>query len=413
MLNNKKSFLSDRRGTVAIIFSFAMVPIVAFVGSSIDYARALSEKTRLQAITDIAAQAGARIPATANANRIEAATKSFAVNAEGTLAATINPVITASNAEVNITASAFVPTAFMKIVGIDEVQISAEATARPQIENGGVACLLALNENAPEGIHMQGINQLQSPDCWAWVNASGSESINAVGASSGAAQGFCTQGEVVGPEHFNPVPYTGCSPLPDPFKDMHSAPAGAGTCTHNNTRLNNGTHTITPGTYCGGLELKPQALVNMQPGVYVIKNGSLKVWAQSELIGDDVVFYFTGSDTGIHVQGGGQMTLRGRKEGHSYEGFLFIQDQYSNPGDQGVDIQGGGGVKMEGILYTPTWQVAIGGNGEVNQNAKFWVMVADSFHMEGNGTLHIRSNASAIGLPNLMPRIKNGPVILK
>ena len=40
-------------------------------------------------------------------------------------------------------------------------------------------------------------------------------------------------------------------------------------------------------------------------------------------------------------------------------------------------------------------------------------MVADNFHMEGNGTLYIRSNAEGIGLPNLMPRIKNGPVILK
>lgn len=67
---------------------------------------------------------------------------------------------------------------------------------------------------------------------------------------------------------------------------------------------------------------------------------------------------------------------------------------------------------MEGILYTPTWQVAIGGNGEVNQTAEFWVMVADNFHM-GNATLYIRSNAQGIRPPNLMPRIKNGPVILK
>jgi len=125
------------------------------------------------------------------------------------------------------------------------------------------------------------------------------------------------------------------------------------------------------------------------------------------------VFYFTGTNTGIDVHGGGLMTLRGREKDHSYEGFLFIQDETSNPGGQQVDIQGGGSVIMEGILYTPTWQVAIGGNGEVNQNAKFWVMVADNFHMEGNGTLYIHSDAESIGLPNLMPRIKNGPVILK
>ena len=389
-----------------------MIPMVAFVGSAIDYARALSAKTRLQAITDIAAQAGARIPATANANRFEAAIKSFQINAEGTVAAQSTPIIKATNAEVQVTASAVVPTTFMKIAGINEVTVNAESIARPQIENGGVACLLALNENAPEGLHMQGINQLQSPDCWTWVNAKSSESINSVGAAAGLAQGFCTQGEVVGAEHFKPMPFTGCSPMEDPFKHKIAPPASAG-CDYNDKRLNNGLHVLLPGVYCGGLELKPQAIATMAPGVYVIKNGRLNVQAQSHLIGRDVVFYFTGTNTGMDVHGGGQMTLRGREEGNSYEGFLFIQDETSNPGGQQVDIQGGGAVKMEGILYTPTWQVAIGGNGEVNQNAKFWVMVADNFHMEGNGTLYIHSDAESIGLPNLMPRIKNGPVILK
>jgi len=200
--------------------------------------------------------------------------------------------------------------------------------------------------------------------------------------------------------------------MEDPFKDKITPPPSA-TSNYTKKRLNNGLHVLNPGVYCGGLELKPQAIPDMLPGVYVIKDGRLNVQAQAHLIGQDVVFYFTGTNTGINVRGGGEMTLRGRKEGNSYEGFLFIQDETSNPGGQQVDIQGGGSVKMEGILYTPTWQVAIGGNGEVNQTAEFWVMVADNFHMEGNGTLYIRSNAQGIGLPNLMPRIKNGPVILK
>jgi len=130
MINNNGSFLSDRRGSVAIIFSFAMIPMVAFVGSAIDYARALSAKTRLQAITDIAAQASARIPATANANRLEAAIKSFQINAEGTVAAQSTPIIKATNAEVQVTASAVVPTTFMKIAGINEVTVNAESIAR-------------------------------------------------------------------------------------------------------------------------------------------------------------------------------------------------------------------------------------------------------------------------------------------
>jgi hypothetical protein len=176
---------------------------------------------------------------------------------------------------------------------------------------------------------MQGINQLQSPDCWTWVNSKGSESINAVGAAQGSAQGFCTQGEVVGADQFKPSPYSGCSPMEAPSKDKITPPPSA-TCNYTNKRLNNGLHVLNPGVYCGGLELKPQAIADMLPGVSVIKDSRLNIQAQSHLIGEDVVFYFTGTGTGIDVHGGGEMTLRGCKAGNSYEGFLFIQDETSN-----------------------------------------------------------------------------------
>jgi hypothetical protein len=33
--------------------------------------------------------------------------------------------------------------------------------------------------------------------------------------------------------------------------------------------------------------------------------------------------------------------------------------------------------------------------------------------MEGNGKLYIKSNATAVGLPDLMPKIPTGPLILE
>ena len=55
----------------------------------------------------------------------------------------------------------------MKLSGINQLSAYAKSIARPQIENAGVGCPLALDEHAPEGLHMQGINQFHSPDCWA------------------------------------------------------------------------------------------------------------------------------------------------------------------------------------------------------------------------------------------------------
>ena len=48
----------------------------------------------------------------------------------------------------------------------------------------------------------------------------------------------------------------------------------------------------------------------------------------------------------------------------------------------------------------------------VKVEAKFFTMIADTFYMEGNGKMHIKSDAAAAGFPELMPKIRSGPVIL-
>ncbi len=400
----------DNAGSIGILFSLIAVPVVAVVGAAIDYGMALNARTELQAAVDMAAAAGARLPATSNQNRTEAVLASFNAGVAGRNFTASTPKIDASNSKVAVVASASVPTSFMGILGFMSLTVSAETEARSQIENGGVACLVALNPNAPEGLHMQGINKFASQDCWAWVNSTSSESINADGAAEGFAQGFCTAGGVVGPEHFHPSPFTECDPMEDPFKGKISAPSTY-SCDYTNERLQNGSHSLQPGVYCGGLELKPQAIATMEPGVYVIKDGSLTVQAESSLTGTGVTIYFVGNQADLDLRGGGSMVVKAPADG-DYAGFVMIQDEYSNPGEV-VEIRGGGDLKIEGIMYMPTWQVLVSGNGELNQGADYFAMVADSFHMEGNGRIHIKSDAEAAGLPNHMPRIKNGPVLLK
>ena len=405
-----KKLIRERSGNVSIMFSFAIIPVIAFVGSAVDYGLALRAKTELQTAVDIAAAAGARLPATSKQNRLDAVLASFNTTMSSRTFSATTPQVEVSNALVTVSAQATVPTAFMGLVGVSNITVGAEASARSQIENGGVACLLSLNPNALEGLHMQGINKLSSQNCWAWINSSSIESINAVGAAAGTAQGFCTAGKVVGPEHFHPTPYTECEPFADPFKGKLQQPASL-SCDFNNKQLNNGTHALTPGVYCGGLDLKPQAIANLAPGTYVIKDGDLRVQAQSELLGDGVVFYFTGNNTGIDIRAGGTVDVKAPATG-DYAGFAFIQEETSSPGAE-ASVQGGGRLKIVGIMYTPTWRVNISGNGELNQESDYFALIADHFYMEGNGRLHVKSDAEKVGLPNRMPRIKNGPVILK
>jgi Flp pilus assembly protein TadG len=408
-------FFSSRTGSVAIIFAFAAIPIAAFVGSAVDYGTALRAKTQLQTVVDVAAAAGARLPATSNANRTSAVLNSYNANVSTTTVANSTPVIDATNAKVTVTASAEVPTHFMGIIGVDTITVTAKAVARSQIENGGVACVLSLNTSSPDGFHLQGKNAVSSDNCWAWVNSADATAINANGASSGTAQGFCTAGSVVGPEHFSPPPYTGCSPMDDPFytKFENYNPTSTA-CDHQDVELSSGSFTLNPGVYCGNTVFKPQADVTLNPGTYIFRDGYLQVQAGASLTGDGVTLFFYGQNTMMEIRGGADVDLKAPATG-DLAGFVIVDRKFDwyDPAIRESIIQGGGSVTIEGILYAPQWKVTISGNSDINQNAKFFTMIADTIYMEGNGKMHIKSDAAGAGLPDLMPKIKNGPVILE
>ena len=406
-------FHSDVSGSIAIVFSLTAMVIFGFVGMAIDYGRALAVKERLQTAVDTAALAGASLPATANQNRINLAAAMFSSNLADSALARVTPSILASNSGVTVSASYPSINLIMQIFGFETMKISANSTARPQIQNGGVACLLALNPTSDNGLHLQGINKMSSENCWAWINSSSATSINAAGAAIGTAQGFCSVGGVLGAEHFTPAPYTGCDAIADPFQEKINAYNPPSACNHNNVQLSSGTYTLEPGVYCGNTVLKPQANVTMNPGLYVFRDGYLQVQAQASLTGNGVTLFFTHSNTRMEIRGGGSADLKAPATG-DLAGFVIVDrklDWYDSSIRETV-IQGGGRLKMEGIVYAPQWKINISGNGELNDEAKYFTMIADTFYMEGSGRMHVKSDAAAAGLPDLMPRIKNGPLLL-
>jgi Flp pilus assembly protein TadG len=411
----QRRFGNDESGMIAIVFGLVLIPVIGVLGVAVDIGQSLRAKAQLQTAADIAALSGARLPATANQNREQAALAAFTSNLTSSALSNVRPTITASNAQVEVTAKYEQPTGFSGVVGVKSLPVSVTAVARAQVENGGVICLLALNPTTGDGLHLQGVNKLSEQNCWAWVNSTSSSAINASGTSSGKAQGFCSAGGVSGADHFAPAPFTGCDPFEDPFAGK-VAPS-AGNCDATNLVLTNGAYTLLPGTYCGGLELKPQADVTFAPGVYIITDGVFEVQAQASAHGNGVVFVFTGANANLIVRGGGSVDFTAPAANAigvgDLAGFLFFQNRFNTSSGTSTVIQGGGDVKMQGVLYMPTWRVEIGGNGEVNQNTGYWAMVADSFYMEGNGKLYLRSSADTAGLPNIMPKIPTGPLLIK
>lgn len=116
----------------------------------------------------------------------------------------------------------------------------------------------------------------------------------------------------------------------------------------------------------------------------------------------------------MEVRGGGSLDLK-TPTTSDLASFVIVDRKldWYDPSIRATVIQGGGRLKAEGILYAPQWKVDISGNGEINHEADFFTMIADSFYMEGNGRLNITSDAASAGFPERMPKIKNGPVMLQ
>ncbi len=124
-----KHLLSDEKGSAFALIGFSIFGLVAASGAAVDYSRAYMLEAKMSAALD---SAGLAAGAVANTRDIEAEVqKYFKANMpDDFMDATFDgPHVTMSeNKQVlNLDVSATLPTAFMKVFGMNEIEVSAEA----------------------------------------------------------------------------------------------------------------------------------------------------------------------------------------------------------------------------------------------------------------------------------------------
>ncbi len=417
----------DERGNVAMIGALALIPVTVLAGGTVDYGRAMSERARLQAAAEAGAFAGTRLSEATDATRIAAATSLFQGNLEGSGLESVTPVVTVSGKQVTVAASTSVGTPFLGLVSIPTLSMSVSATVEAvdtvttSTVAGGKVCLLALDPNSDDGIHIQGDNQVRMGNCWAHTNSAKATAINSNGSQARAVsdKGFCAVGGAAWSDEatFSPKPKTGCKTMNDPFATVSAydpsgnyastfaLPSKSTTCKASRLSLKKGDFTLDPGRYCGGIDIKAGATVTFNPGIYYIDNGILNVQSGSTAIGTNVLFYLEGANSRFQIIGGGTTQLSGRHETASYKGFLIIQHPNANT-DGASNIQGGGTFKLQGMVYAPRQRIEISGNGDVNTvDLDVFGMVAKDFYFRGNGVFNVKRHTGSGKVPDLMPEL--------
>ena len=210
-----------------------------------------------------------------------AATKVFTVGQSGANAVRVTLELSAENGNA-------LPLSMAGVLGFNTADVSATAIAtmmeRP-------LCVLALDD-AGYGVSLEQNNDLTAADCTVWSNADHSQSIAITGSSSFFDTGStkaCAAGLVYAdPADISIMPHQNCAEKPDPLAN-HVLPVDGGSCLETNLRiLANEVYTFSPGVYCGGVTIQPNAGENdvpltFQPGVYVFAGGDLHIRNNNEI----------------------------------------------------------------------------------------------------------------------------------
>ncbi len=208
-------------------------------------------------------------------------------------------------------------------------------------------------------------------------------------------------GGVDTPANFKNVPgnignplHAGALPEPDPLENLATPTTANGVNSTSRGAWKNGTQaSLLPGVY-DSIEIN-NANYSFPAGIYVVKGGNFKITGNSNVTGNGVMFYITGSNYdpttgspdssdgntsppttgnpsfgGITINGGtganaGTVNLTGLSDSQSlFNGMLFYQRRWNT---QSADINGGSDTtQLNGTIYAKWARFKLDGSGVYN-----------------------------------------------
>jgi len=273
--------------------------------------------------------------------------------------------------------------------------------------SGGAAgspppCLLAVDPTMKDAFKVNN-GTVSTTGCDIQVNSSDDSAVNVAKNGTLDADPINIVGDYVNKGTMTSTPNVDASSIEDPLQNL-AAPAVSG-CDHTGVSYSSGSHTLSPGTYCGGIDLSGSAQVTMAPGTYVISgdaSDTLSVTDQATVTGSGVTAYFDG-DTSLSVNGQGALDLSAPTSG-SYTGILFHGDPSSDPNTQHM-VTGNGNAIFDGIMYFPNAIAKVNGNGNTSSNTDISAIMARQLRFGGNGTLNFHISEDAILPPLLQSKL--------
>ncbi|MCK5284108.1 MAG: Tad domain-containing protein [Alphaproteobacteria bacterium] len=299
-------------------------------------------------------------------------------------------------------------TFFSKIIFNTPIRIAAYAEA---LITGidGQFCVFALEDEDSGAVATFGSVDIDSPDCGIAVNSTDDEALTMKGNVDFNIGTVRISGDydIGGSVDFDYTSLrTGQAPIADPYEDLDVPEHND--CDSNNTRINSST-TLSPGTYCGGINVSGNNSITFEPGVYIIDGGDFNVTGSGNMIGEGVTFILTGEGNdyaGLDISGNRSIEFSAPLSGENWSGITFFQDRNAPQRDNLQNkIVGTSDIIFDGVAYFPSQGLWFGGNTTVLGNdTPCTKLIARTVTLTGNPRLGNSCNLYDIedtGLPSV------------
>ena len=148
---------------------------------------------------------------------------------------------------------------------------------------------------------------------------------------------------------------------------------------------------VTPGVYCGGIEVKAGKTAIFGPGLYVLKGGQFYIAGNATVTNTEdgsggVTFYLTGTGGNyatLRFESGANIELTPMTSG-DLANVLFFQDPDA-PASGSNRIAGGVNMQITGIIYFPNQHVEFAGGSTTDESEI--LLVASTITFTGDAYL--------------------------
>ena len=391
-------FFEKENGNTALIFALSSPLLLGVVATGVDFGTIVLKRAELQSASDGAAISAAKQMGMANSTDsvITATAANYLANqltgAEATATNTV--VINRTKASVKVALTENWHPFFAHFINADVTPIVTSSTAI--LQGNSKLCILALNPSENQTYRMMNSAQVSAPDCGIYSNSTDKKGMDLQNFSSITAKAICSSGGIsANKAQTNVTPQTDCPPIPDPLASQ--APPSVGSCSATNTVIAAGIITLSPGVYCGGINVAKLAVVNFNPGVYVIKDGPLKLGGATVVTGKNVGFYLTGIGATLDFSGTAAINFSGSEMG-PMAGLLFFADR-AQPDGTAHKISSSLVLNLTGTIYLPTGDLTVDPNAAVAGKSAYTAIVAERIRINNSSVLALNSNYAATAVP--------------